>query len=177
MTTQKKPSISAYLDYRLFLQDIYNYLKVQKAQFSYRSFAKAARVNSPSFLKLVMGGKRNLSDESIEKFAHALQLNNDECEFFRTLVKYNQATTIEEKMRNYKWLQRLKSDNALDTLLGSPEQEFWERWFGVAMTKASEEGHTQQTVSRLEIKMNELRSILKGNYASSPSSNSLELHA
>lgn len=162
MNTSLKPRISEHLDYRAFLNSMYNYLKIEKPGFSYRSFAKAAGLNSPSFLKLVMDGKRNLTDESIEKFAHAFMLNQEESEYFRTLVKYNQSGSTEEKMRNYKWLQKLKGEDAQKALNNSPEQEFWDLWFATALKKAKEEGHRLESLEQLEAKFREIHLLLSG---------------
>src|SRR6185295_1235466 len=44
-----------------------------------------------------MDGKRNLSPESIAKFAAALELNQEEEEFFTNLVHLNQAVNTDQK--------------------------------------------------------------------------------
>ncbi|MCB0419086.1 MAG: TIGR02147 family protein, partial [Bdellovibrionales bacterium] len=46
---------------------------------------------SPNYLKLVMDGKRNLSDEAIGKFAKGLRLDSHESEYFKFMVGYNQC--------------------------------------------------------------------------------------
>lgn len=53
--------------------------------------------SSPNFLKLVMDGKRNLSEESIFTFARFFKLKKRETEYFKKLVHFNQAKTTEEK--------------------------------------------------------------------------------
>ena len=91
------PMIFEYDNYRTFLTDLYKSLKEETEHFSFRFFSRQAGFRSPNFLKLVMEGKRNLSPESIEKFAKGLKLNKNEADFFRSLVLLNQATTVEEK--------------------------------------------------------------------------------
>ena len=44
-----------------------------------------------------MDGDRNLTIESIEKFAAGLKLNKQEREFFHHLVLFNQAESHQEK--------------------------------------------------------------------------------
>lgn len=93
----KKLNIYEYDNYRSYLKDLYQSLKEQKSQFSFRYFSRMAGFRSPNFLKLVMEGKRNLTAPSIDKFAYALKLNKEETNFFRNLVLLNQASTVEEK--------------------------------------------------------------------------------
>ena len=93
----KKPNIFEHDNYRTFLGELYTFLKITKKSFSFRYFSKAAGFSSPNFLKLVIEGKRNLSAESVEKFATVFKLNKEEGQFFRSLVLLNQAKTIEEK--------------------------------------------------------------------------------
>src|SRR3989338_9919808 len=95
----KKPNIFEYDNYRSFLKDLYALLKQEKSAFSFRFFSRQAGFRSPNFLKLVMEGKRNLSPESIEKFAKGLKLNKNEADFFRRLVLLNQATTDRKSTR------------------------------------------------------------------------------
>lgn len=154
------PSIFKYLDYRHFLSETYHFLKKTQPQFSFRSFAKDSGMNSPSFLKLVIDNKRNLTDDSIEKFAHALKLKSEESEFFRTLVKYNQAGSAEEKIRNYKWLQKLLAEQYVDEIAKSPEHEFWSEWMSIAKKKLNNEGHTAATISLFTEKLSEIEGII-----------------
>src|SRR5690606_29547640 len=102
MNELNKPIIFEYLDYRQYLADTYNYYKATTTYFSYRYFSSKAGINSSSFLKLVIEGKRGLTDETCEKFIHALRLWSKEGDFFRILVKYNQAKPPQEKLRNFK---------------------------------------------------------------------------
>lgn len=93
-----------YLDYRVYLKAVYQHEKKSNPAFSFRNFSKRAGFTSPNFLKLVMDGKRNLTEESTTKFMVALHLNKQEQEFFRNLVFYNQAQTLETKNHYYQRL-------------------------------------------------------------------------
>jgi len=88
-------SIFEYDDYRAYLRDLYEHLKKTGTHFSYRSFSSKAGFRSPNILKLVIDGKRNLSPQSVQKFARALNLKKDEAEFFRILVNLNQAGSVD----------------------------------------------------------------------------------
>lgn len=96
-----KPDIFSYLDYRQYLNDYYERAKDHNTAFSYRYFARRAKLSSPSFLRHVMRGERNLGAESISKFAEALNLNDEETKFFGALVHFNQAKTNTEKIHAF----------------------------------------------------------------------------
>src|ERR1051326_7050786 len=93
----EKLDIFEYDHYRQFLRDFYEARKKSAEKLSFRHFARLAGFNSPSFLKMVIDGKRNLSHESIRKFAEALRLNQEEARYFTNLVLLNQAENTEEK--------------------------------------------------------------------------------
>ena len=96
-----KPDIFTYLSYREYLKDYYVAAKANTRAFSYRYFSRKAGYSSPNFLKLVIDGKRNLSSESVEKFAAALKLGRDEGRFFTNLVALEQAETDAERNEAY----------------------------------------------------------------------------
>jgi len=90
-------SIFDYSDYRKFIHD-YQQMKCElNSAFSFRYLAKRAGINSSSFFPLIMRGKRNLTKSTIFKTCIALNLINQEAEYFETLVFFNQAETIKQK--------------------------------------------------------------------------------
>ena len=97
MSAKWIPDIFEYLDYRKFLADYYTQAKENNRAFSYRYFSRKAGYASPNFLKLVIDGQRNISADSIERFARALKLSSAQSRFFANLVAFNQAATGEEK--------------------------------------------------------------------------------
>ena len=84
-------SIFQYRNYRQYLYDFYHYKKLVNPYYSYRLFSMKAGFRAPNLLKLVMDGQRNLTCESVEKFARALKLSNTEAVFFKDLVLHNQG--------------------------------------------------------------------------------------
>jgi uncharacterized protein (TIGR02147 family) len=99
---REKPNIFNYLDYRAFLRDLFEYKKQRNYLFSYRVFAGKAGFSSPNFLKLIIDGKRNLSNEGIGKVAKGFDLKKQERDFFENLVFMNQASTHYDKDYYYK---------------------------------------------------------------------------
>src|SRR5580704_2060470 len=104
-----RKTIFEYDNYRNYIKDFYSESKAERPAFSFRVFSRLAGFQSPSFLKHVMDGKRNLSDESINKFVKAMKLNKEEGLFFKNLVLFNQSTTVNEKQRYSQEILRSKS--------------------------------------------------------------------
>lgn len=90
------PNLNEYLDFRLYLADFYKFKQWQTRHslrpYHYGIFAAAANIRSPQYLKMIIEGKRNLSDEMILKFAKAVQLNKTQTEEFRLMVMWTQET-------------------------------------------------------------------------------------
>lgn len=129
MVRQKSPAeLFRYLDYRQFLRDWYREAKRTGRPLSFRAFSQRAGFHSPNVLHLVMSGKRNLTEESIQKFSAGLQLNKQEREFFRNLVWFNQAATHEEKDRYYRRLLQSRKFSQLKPL-GREQYTFYSEWF------------------------------------------------
>jgi uncharacterized protein (TIGR02147 family) len=84
-----------YRDYREFLSAFYAHGK--SAGLSYRSFARSAGLGAPNYLKLVIEGKRNLSEQMAGRFARACRLNEESTEYFKLLVAFSHATDDEQR--------------------------------------------------------------------------------
>lgn len=125
-------NVFEYSDYRKFLRDWYEACKSAGGSLSYRSFAQRAGLKSINFLKFVMEGDRNLTEDSIVKFATALKLNKQEQEFFRSLVLYNQAKTPEDKNSRYQLLLRSRKYSQLKPI-DRDQYEYYSMWYHPAV--------------------------------------------
>jgi uncharacterized protein (TIGR02147 family) len=127
------PNIFKYLDYRRYLKDYYRKKKELKgAAFSYRAFSRQAGFSSPNFLQLVMEGKRNLSDDGIDRFVKGLRLSKEEARFFKHLVHFNQAKTDQERNRWYKKLATSKRYREIREIERAQFQYF-SHWYNAAI--------------------------------------------
>lgn len=124
----KKPSIFEYKDYRLFLQDLYAFLKETTDYFSYRYFSKKAGFSSPNYLKLVIEGKRNISDASIEKFALAFKLNKAESQFLKKLVAFNQTQSNSERAQFAMEMVKTKMYQKMNPLT-KEQMDYYSQWY------------------------------------------------
>ena len=132
MSEKLKPQIHEYLNYRIFLKDMYSFLKKSSPGFSYRNFSRAAGLRSSNFLKLVMDGKRNLGTENIHRFAKALKLTREENHFFEVLVHFAQASSAEEKNLYYDRIARSKKYTDIRPL-EVQQYAYFSHWHFVAL--------------------------------------------
>lgn len=102
------PDVFSYLDYREYCRDFYQHRKSTEAKFSYRSFARDAGV-AAAHLKHVIDGKRNLSPEMSIRFGLGMKLHERELEYFENLVRFNQASNLDEKSYFFEKLRKRRS--------------------------------------------------------------------
>lgn len=122
-----KINVFDYLDYRHFLKAWYARAK-EAHGFSLRKFSAKAGFTSPNFLKMVMDGDRNLTEESLEKFCKALDLNHQEEYFFTNLVFFNQARNHERK--DYFYRRLLLSPKFLKLKpIEKDQYEYYSTWY------------------------------------------------
>jgi uncharacterized protein (TIGR02147 family) len=120
--------VFSYIDYRLFLRDYYEELKKTSRFFSYRYFAQKAGINSPNFLKQVIESKRNLTTLTIDKFITALKLTEKEGQFFRNLVFFNQAKSVQEKQLHYAVMLSMMH-LVKEQRLTAMQHEYYNHWY------------------------------------------------
>lgn len=132
-------NIYNFMDYREFLKDRYRQLKEADPVFSFRHFSKEAGFGSPNYLKLVMDGKRNLSQDAIAKFAKGLRLDNHESEFFRYMVEFNQCEQDHKKKVFEAKLTYLKELFKVKSLI--PElYDYYHEWYHAAIREIVKKG-------------------------------------
>jgi uncharacterized protein (TIGR02147 family) len=121
-------SIFEFIDYRLFLAEYYRAKKESSRYFSYRYFSQKIGLNSPSFLKAVIEGKRNLTRQMLERFGKAMNLNAKETQYFKNLVFFNQAKTSAEKQEFFTSLKTM-AGGIKESVLNSDQFEFFSNWY------------------------------------------------
>ncbi|NLW33340.1 MAG: TIGR02147 family protein [Fibrobacter sp.] len=121
-------SIFEFIDFRKYLADYYQFKKETSQYFSYRYFARKIGINSPSFLKNVIDGKRNLTRQMAERFCKALGLSDKEKLYFHNLVLFNQAKTSGEKQVHYTVLRSI-SDGVKEAVLNTDKFDYFSNWY------------------------------------------------
>lgn len=127
------PQVREYLDYRKFLRDFFNYKKQSSNEYSYRVFARVADISSPSHLKMVMDGKRNLTHSTVSKYKKAIGFNvSQESYFFDLLVSYNQELDHDKKVAIFNEIIKEKKKSGL-SVLEKDQFNFLSQWHYVAI--------------------------------------------
>lgn len=132
---QGPPVLGTYTDFRQYLKDVYEYRRRTESTglraYSYSAFSAAADIKSPNYLKLIIEGRRNLSDDMITRFARALRLQKAEAEEFRALVHYGQETEPIQRNQSLKELADLRARRSFAS--GEISQEAFDKvpgWMG-----------------------------------------------
>jgi len=132
-----QPNIFEYYDYRQFLKDLINFEKQRSSVFSNRYIVQKAGFKSPTALKHVVDGKRNLSLESANKFASALKIEGIKRHYFLTLVLFNQTDSLGEREKYLNELIELKcSENP--SLLEEDKFDVLSKWYILAIREIIE---------------------------------------
>ena len=118
--------ITEYKDYRLFMQDFYDYRKSHGA-FSWREFCKLAGFSSPNFLKLVCIGQSKLSKIKIPQVAKAMGLVGYESEYFTHLVIFGNATKDSVKKAALLEMERIAREHKI-RVVDSDAFQYYESW-------------------------------------------------
>lgn len=154
------PNLSGYMDFRQYLSEWYLYkrelTKKDLRPYSFAMFSAAANIKSPNYLKMIIEGQRNLSEEMILKFAKALGLHKEQADEFRLLVLFGQATDPAE--RNF-FLKELSEFRVMLKLRsGEIDKKMMDKvpgWIGwILYSMMDQEG--------VEFKAEKIRDLLRG---------------
>ena len=99
--------ITEYQDYRKYMLDYFDWRKRSSA-FSWCKFSKQAGFASPSYLKLVCDGKGVLSRVGVPQVAHAMDLCDYECEYFKCMVDFTNVTDNGRKKEVFRKMETLR---------------------------------------------------------------------
>lgn len=124
---QELPTVFAFLDHRLFLREWFEAKKALSHSYSYRVFARRAGFASHAFLSEVMQGRRNLSEDSVEKFLKALALGKEAADYFRLLVRYGQEAIPGRKEELLGDLVRIQATLAVGHV-GRKQEAYYSHW-------------------------------------------------
>lgn len=130
------PVVFAFLDHREFLRSWYEWKKSATRGFSYRSFARKAGFSSMSFLRDVIEGRRNISEDSVEKFVSAIGLVDDAASYFRELVRYNRETDPEKRSQCFRRLLLLQARREFSPVREN-QAKYYSDWLNVIVREAA----------------------------------------
>lgn len=152
-------TIYEYLDHLEYLKDFLSESKISK-----REFGRRAGFSSPSYLKSVQDGKLNISDAMLSKFARALELEQQEKDYFFNLVRYNQAKDAET--REHYYLQMSEVSPYLDkSLLGKEQYDYLSDWHHAAIRELVAMKSFQEDPHWIVTKLNNKISVRQATYS------------
>lgn len=122
------PNLFDYFDYREYLHDYYQFHKRKNSAYSYRLFARKAKLGSPNYLKLVVDGKRRITDRTLYQFARGLGLSRDEEKYFRELVMYQEVSDPDSKELHLRSLLKYQEKQRTPTPLKADKIKFMLDW-------------------------------------------------
>lgn len=129
IASAKAPVLSDYMNYREFLRDFYLFKRKSSKgslrAYNYAMFSAAANIKSPNYLKMIIEGKRNLSEDMIGKFGKALNFMKEQVEEFRLLVQFTQAMDPAERNMYLKKLSEHRVSGKLKS--GEIDRKTWEK--------------------------------------------------
>lgn len=122
------PKLYTYFNFRDYLRDYYLERKSSDPSFSFQRFADYAGFKSKGFIKLVIDGKKDISEESIKKFNRVLKLSKKAFSYFSLLVKFNQASSLEERNPYFDQLMAFNNRNPARIIL-KDQYSFYSQWY------------------------------------------------
>lgn len=120
-------NIFDYTDYRKYLRDFYENRKAVDRSFTVRHIAENVGFKSASFFCQLMNGRSNMSPELTCKFSKFIGHNKKECDYFETLVSYNQAKNHPQKKKFFEKLISFKQSKI--RTIDSNLYEFYDKWY------------------------------------------------
>lgn len=108
----QRPRVYDYIDVLSYLQSYYKFRKSNDKGFSYEAWAGELGLNSRSFLRMMVSGKKNLSQKFVEAFAHLNFSTKNEDTYFTYMVKYSQSYSAKDRQQySQKMLELLKHEH------------------------------------------------------------------
>lgn len=107
----EKPSPISFLNVHQFLQEYYKYRKDSVPHFSYEIWSRELGLKSRSNLRMIITGKRTITEKLVSILSAKLSLNENEEVYFKTMVDYCQAkTTTQKRLLEKKLIELMRFD-------------------------------------------------------------------
>jgi uncharacterized protein (TIGR02147 family) len=127
----KLPVIYEYNDFRRFIADFHKAKHEQDPTYTKSLMSKLLGLpNSRSYLTHVLAGKK-VSDTFVERFIRLFAFNRSEADFFRVLVKFNQAENPNERELYFEQLIAL--NKTPKKYLYETSFRYYKNWYNAAI--------------------------------------------
>jgi uncharacterized protein (TIGR02147 family) len=124
------PNIFDYFDYHKYLLDYYNEKKNADKFFSYRFMSQHLGIDA-GYLVKVLQGQKNVTIDSVGKFAELLKLNKRETRYFELLILFAKAKSNAEITSYFE--KMLPFTEMKHTRIEADKYEFYQKWYHSAI--------------------------------------------
>jgi uncharacterized protein (TIGR02147 family) len=116
------PSIYHFINYREYLQRWFVHKKQTNTRYSHRLFSRLMQQSSPSFLRDIIDGRRNITLGNLLLFEKALNIDKESFHYFTDLVTLDQSKDDEERRRAYERIAASQRKHSARVLEGESYQ-------------------------------------------------------
>jgi uncharacterized protein (TIGR02147 family) len=117
-----KSTIYHFINYRSYLQYWFDEKKRENSRYSHRLFSRLMQQSSPSFLRDIIDGRRNITNSHFERFEKALALDEESFDYFINMVTLDQSKEDEERHRAYERIAAAQRKHSARVLEGDSYQ-------------------------------------------------------
>ena len=121
-------AIYRYLSYRKFLEDWFAHKKSQNPRFSHRAFSLRCKQKSPSFLKDIIAGRRNITAQQEAPVIKLLGLDEDETRYFQDLLTVEQSKDRTQQDRAFERIAAARRYHGAQRIEGE-SYRYLSRWY------------------------------------------------
>lgn len=121
-------TVTSYLDYRSYLQDLYERAKAATSPYSYLHFAEDLGFSPTNMIRLVIARKRLLADKSAATIVKTLSLRKTDRRYFLAMVKHSNARGPHSREKHFAEMLEAKQE----AIAASPDSQrmiFFSEWY------------------------------------------------
>ncbi|NLD94614.1 MAG: TIGR02147 family protein [Fibrobacter sp.] len=127
---ETKINILDYLDYRSYLKDYIEFVKLENPSFSMRAFAAKIQCNPGQFNR-ILNGERNLTSSLIIEICTVLKFSRKEKRYFELLTAYNHSKKQSEREYNFGQMQSFRKANIKE--ISADQYQLYSHWYNVVL--------------------------------------------
>jgi uncharacterized protein (TIGR02147 family) len=120
-------NIFEYLDYKLYLRELFEEKKRESPNFSHRSLMQKLSLRAPGHILFIIQGKRRLTQDIALRLANYLKLGKKETDYLLALVQYTNAKTPSEKQYSFEEILTLRMRTSAKVPVSG--YRFYEKWY------------------------------------------------
>jgi len=120
--------IVEFINYRNYLCEWFEEKKSNNSKYSYRMLSRLLKSKSPSFLKDVIKGTKNINDEQRDRLIQLMELNQMEREYFIHLVLLEQSSDSEVKNSSMEQISAIRRLEGAKRIEGE-SYRYLSRWY------------------------------------------------